>query len=247
MKSTMRPVFAAAAVLALTVPVVISGPAQAGAYRSVGERTLANSSLSVADVPRWMRHGSAPRMQSKFEEGRSAVRPDLCPSNEVGSPSVLGKRPQQSMQSVAITRGGSETLRGTLVESAIFQYRSRADAERAWAFLNAQAQTCPSFVIEEVDPFRFRQEVNTRVRALPNLFGTVGLEVSSDVSADVEGFDLAVLGDVYAHYYLAGTSIVRVQFTNVNGDSRGVGRVTQGFVQTMAIVIAQRVERHSSR
>jgi hypothetical protein len=30
-----------------------------------------------------------------------------------------------------------------------------------------------------------------------------------------------------------------VQFTNVDGDSRGVGRVTLGFIQTMAIVIAQ--------
>jgi hypothetical protein len=86
-----------------------------------------------------------------------------------------------------------------------------------------------------------------RVRTVPTLFGTSGLEISTDVSAGIEDFDLAIKGDVYAHYDLAGSSVVRVQFTNVNGDSRGVGRVSEGFVQTMAIVLAQRVERRSSR
>jgi hypothetical protein len=136
-----------------------------------------------------------------------------------------------------------------LIESSIFQHRSREAAERAWAFLNAQAQTCRSFVVEQVDPFggRIFQEVDTRARILPPLFGTAGLEIFTDVSAGVEDFDLVIMADVYAHYYLAGTSVVRIQFTNVNGDSRGVGRVSEGFVQTMAIVVAQRVESRSSR
>jgi hypothetical protein len=196
-----------------------------------------------------MRRGNVPQMDSLFEKGRRAVRPDLCPSDVLNNPNVLGRRPQQSMQSVAFTRGGPDAAEGTLIESSIFQYRSRSDAEAGWDFLNAQSQTCRSFVAEDKDPFggRIYQEVDTRVASLPTLFGTAGLEISTDVTAGVEGFDLAIKGDVYAHYYLAGTSVVRVQFMNVNGDSRGIGRVSEGFVRTMAIVLAQRVERHSAR
>jgi hypothetical protein len=38
-----------------------------------------------------------------------------------------------------------------------------------------------------------------------------------------------------------------VEFASINGDFRGVGRVSRGFVDTMSIVIAQRVERRSLR
>jgi hypothetical protein len=249
MKSTLRAVLAVSAAIALTLPVVIAGPAHGSAYRPLDERALANSSLSAADIPRWMRRGNDPQMMREFKQGRRAVRPDLCPSDVLGSPNVLGRRPQQSLQSVAFTRGAPDALKATLIESSIFQHRSREAAERAWAFLNAQAQTCRSFVVEQVDPFggRIFQEVDTRARILPPLFGTAGLEIFTDVSAGVEDFDLVIMADVYAHYYLAGTSVVRIQFTNVNGDSRGVGRVSEGFVQTMAIVVAQRVESRSSR
>jgi hypothetical protein len=196
-----------------------------------------------------MRRGNEPQMLSEFKQGRQAVRPDLCPSDVVNNPNVLGRRPQQSMKSVAFTRGGPDALKVTYIESSIFQYRSRADAESAWNFLSQQAQTCRSFVAEENDPFggRVYQEVRTRVETLPTLFGAAGLEISTDVDAGVEGVGVSVKGDIHAHYYIAGTSVVRVLFTNVDGDSRGIGRVSEGFVQTMAIVLAQRVERHSSR
>lgn len=249
MKSTMSRALAVCAAAALSVPVVVAGPAHAASYRPLDERTLSNSSLSAADVPRWMRRGNEPRMLREFKQGRQAVHPELCPSDVVNSPSVLGRRPHQSLQSVAFTRGGPDALEATYVESSIFQYRTRADAESAWTFLNGQARTCRSFVAEDEDPFggRVYQEVRTRVEALPALFGAAGLEISTDVDAGVEGVGMSVKGDVYAHYYLAGTSVVRVLFTNVNGDSRGIGRVSEGFVRTMAIVLAQRVEQHSSR
>ena len=249
MRATLRPVLAVSVALAAALPLAIAGPAQAAAYRPLDERALGNSSLSAADVPRWMSRGNEPQMLSEFKQGRQAVRPDLCPSDVVNNPNVLGRRPQQSMQSVAFTRGGPDALKGTYIESSIFQYRTRADAESAWMFLNQQARTCRSFVAEDEDPFggRVYQEVRTRVETLPTLFGAAGLEISTDVNAGVEAVGMSVKGDVYAHYYLAGTSVVRLLFTNVNGDSRGIGRVSEGFVQTMAIVLAQRVERRSSR
>ena len=94
-----------------------------------------------------------------------------------------------------------------------------------------------------------RVEVNTRVGALRNVFGTPGLEVVIDYTADIRFGDInwLMIADQHANYYLAGTSIVRVTYANVMGQSLGVGRVTQGFVQTMAIVLAQRVESRSSR
>jgi hypothetical protein len=247
-KSTLRPVLAVSAAIALAVPVVIAGPAQAGAYRPVGERTLANSSMSAADIPRWMRHGSTPRVERVFNEGRKAARPDLCPQED--GVYVVGMRPQQSMASTAITREDEASGRGTLIESVIFQYRTRSDAERAWADLNARARTCPSYVQEESsDMGRGRVEVNTRVGTLRNVFGTPGLEVVTDYTSDITFFDVnwLMMADQHANYYLAGTSIVGVRYANVMGQSLGVGRVTQGFVQTMAIVLAQRVESRSSR
>jgi hypothetical protein len=248
MKLTLRPVLAVSAAVALAVPVVIASPAQAGAYRPLDERSLANSSMSAADIPRWMRHGIAPRVERVFAEGRNALRPQLCVQED--NSYVEGMRPQQSMVSSVITRLDMEAGRGTVISSAIFQYRTRSDAERAWADLNARARTCPSFVQEEEsDIAGGRVEVNTRVGALRNVFGTPGLEVVIDYTADIRFGDInwLMIADQHANYYLAGTSIVRVTYANVMGQSLGVGRVTQGFVQTMAIVLAQRVESRSSR
>lgn len=248
MTPRLRPLVALSASLALAVPVLVAGPAQAGAYRPVSERTLANSSMSAADIPRWMRHGSVPRVERSFGEGRNASRPDLCP--DMSDAQVVGKRPQQSMASTAITRENEQTGQGTLMESVIFQYRTRAEAERAWADLNARARTCPSFVSEDAsDVGTGRLEVNTRVGTLRTVFGTPGLEVLTDYTADIRflGEKWLMRADQYANYYLAGTSIVGVRYANVMGQSIGLGRVTQGFVQTMAIVVAQRVESRSSR
>jgi hypothetical protein len=242
------PWIAGLAAVALAVPVVIASPAQAGAYRPLNERSLANSSLSAADIPRWMRHGIAPRVERFFAEGRNASRPQLCLQED--NSYVVGVRPRQSMVSTAITREDEASGRGTLIESAIFQYRTRSDAERAWADLNARARTCPTFAQEGVEVIAGgRVEVNTRVGALRNVFGTPGLEVVIDYTADIRFGDInwLMIADQHANYYLAGTSIVRVTYANVMGQSLGVGRVTQGFVQTMAIVLAQRVESRSSR
>jgi hypothetical protein len=80
------------------------------------------------------------------------------------------------------------------------------------------------------------------------LFGTPGLTLFLDYDAVIEAFDteFAFVGDSYVSYYLAGTSIVGVAFSSGEG-TRGVGRVTRGFVDTMSIVIAQRLERRSLR
>ena len=110
--------------------------------------------------------------------------------------------------------------------------------KRAWADLNARARTCPTFVQEGV-------EVNTRTGTLRSVFGTPGLEVVTDYTVPIG--DIVASADVHANYYLAGTSIVQVRYDNSNGQRLGVGRVTQGFVQAMAIVLAQRVESRSSR
>ena len=235
MKSTLRPVLAVAAAVALAVPVVIASPAQAGAYRPLDERSLANSSMSAADIPRWMRHGIAPRVERFFAEGRNAERPTLCLQED--NSYVEGMRPQQSMVSSVTTRLDMEAGRGTSITSGIFQYRTRSDAKRAWADLNARARTCPTFVLEGL-------EVNTRTGTLRSVFGTPGLEVVTDYTAPIGDI---VPSYVHANYYLAGTSIVEVRYDNANGQSLGVGRVTQGFVQAMAIVLAQRVESRSSR
>jgi hypothetical protein len=236
MKLTLRPVLAVSAAVALAVPVVIASPAQAGAYRPLDERSLANSSMSAADIPRWMRHGIAPRVERVFAEGRNASRPQLCVQED--NSYVEGMRPQQSMVSSVITRLDMEAGRGTVISSLIFQYRTRSDAKRAWADLNARARTCPTFVQEGV-------EVNTRTGTLRSVFGTPGLEVVTDYTVPIG--DIVATADVHANYYLAGTSMVQVQYDNSNGQRLGVGRVTQGFVQAMAIVLAQRVESRSSR
>jgi hypothetical protein len=204
--------------------------------------------MSAADIPRWMRHGSAPLVERVFAEGRNASRPELCPQED--NSYVEGMRPQQSMVSSATTRLDMEAGRGTVISSVIFQYRTRSDAERVWADLNARARTCSTFVQEESsDMGGGRVEVNTRTGTLRNVFGTPGLEVVTDYTFDVTFGDInwLLIADVHANYCLAGTSIVQVRYDNLNGRSLGVGRVTQGFVQAMAIVLAQRVESRSSR
>jgi hypothetical protein len=248
MKLPLHPALAVSAVVALSASFLIVGPAHASTSQPVSERTLANSSLSSSDIPRWMRHGIVPQPELNFRRGRNAESPDLCP-NETGF-QIVGKRPNQSMSSLASLREDLDDGRGTAVESNIWQYRSRAAAERAWAYLNSQARTCPSFVIDEaILDGSTKQVVNTRVQTLPSLFGTPGLEVSTDFTVDLDflGANWSIVADAYANYYLAGTSIVAVRFVNFNGRTLGIGRVAQGFVQSMSIAVAQRIERRSSR
>jgi hypothetical protein len=230
---------------------MVAGPAQAASSRPLDEKALANSSLSATDIPRWMRHGAAPQVEQFFSKGRDAGGPLVCPSGETPSDFIRGKRARELMYSRAILWEVPPSKRAQ-TGSYIFQYSSRDDAERAWEFLNAQANTCPSFVKNETsDSGRARTEVDTRVRTLPDLFGTPGLEVwtsaSNRFTSDEPKLTTSYTADALAHYYLAGTSIVQVEHQTVNGDSRGVGRVTRGFVETMAIVVAQRVEQRSSR
>ena len=248
MRPSVRPALVLTAAVALTVPLAIAGPAQAGAYRPVSERTLENSSMGAADVPRWMWHGGRPEVERFFSKGRDAGGPELCPSE---TDPINGKQARELMYSRATLWEVPPSRLGQL-GSYIYQYRSRGDAQRAWADLTAKASTCPSFVQEESsDSGRARLEVDTRVTTLPNLFGTAGLEIWTDVrtsfNSDDPAQDMTSTGNTYAHFYLAGTSIVKVQHLTFNGDARTVGRVTRGFVQSMAIVVAQRVEQRSSR
>jgi hypothetical protein len=90
--------------------------------------------------------------------------------------------------------------------------------------------------------------INTEVSQTRSLYGTSGLTLFLDYDVVIDAFDteFAFVGDSYVSYHLAGTSIVGVGFSSGEG-SRGVGRVTRGFVDTMSIVVAQRVERRSLR
>ena len=197
MRSLLRPALAVSAAVALTVPLVVASPAQANTYRPVGERTLANSSLSATDIPRWMRHGNDPQPDQTFLRGRNAVAPDLC-LDENGD-DVVGKRPRQSMQSMSTTRANIDDFQFTEINSNIYQYRTRAAAERAWAHLKTVAATCAGNI--EIDISEEGTEaqvaVNTQVGDLPNLFGTPGLEIATDVTVAIEAqdFDLGILGD----------------------------------------------------
>lgn len=241
MPSLMRPVLALAACAALTVPLAVQ-PAQAAQYSRLSERTLAHSSLGAGDVPRWMSRGTTPDPKQSFREGSIAGSPALC--LDTNGEAVEGRQARESMASVVATRMNSE------LGSAIYQYRTREAAVRAWNDLNARAGQCQGRVDVDVagEGISTRMVINSQVNQTRALFGTPGLTLFLDFDIVTNAFDseFAFVGDSYVSYYLAGTSIVGVSFTSTEG-TRGVGRVTRGFVDTMSIVIAQRVERRSLR
>ena len=72
------------------------------------------------------------------------------------------------------------------------------------------------------------------------------LVLDFDVVVKAFATEFAFVGDSYVNYYLAGTSIVGAAFTSSEG-TRGVGRITRGYVDTMSIAVAQRAERRSLR
>lgn len=240
MLALMRPVLAVTASLALTVPLVMAYPAQAATYTPLSERSLANSSLGAADVPRWMSRGTTPEPRQTFRKGSTATAPYLC--LEDNGDLVEGKQPRQSMDVSVATGMNVEVL------SSIYQYRTRAAAERAMSQLTSRAAGCQGRV--EVDlsgeGISTRTIVVTEVTNTRALFGTPGITLFVDLDVVIDAFDedFAIRGDIYVNYYLAGTSIVSVAFSSSEG-TRGVGRITRGFVDTMSIVIAQRVERRS--
>lgn len=242
MRSLMRPLLALTASVALTVPVVVAQPAQAAKYSPLSERGLTASSLGAGDVPRWMSRGTRPEARQTFLKGSLAGAPALCvdPSGEA----VQGRQARQELASTVATRTSKE------IGSYIYQYRTREAAVRAWNQLNSLAVQCEGRVEVDVagDGIATRMVINTQVNQTRALFGTSGLTLFLDYDVVVDAFDteFAFVGDSYVSYYLAGTSIVGVAFSSGEG-SRGVGRITREFVDTMSIVIAQRVERRSLR
>lgn len=228
--------------VALTIPLLVASPAQAAQYNPLSERGLANSSLGAGDVPRWMSRGTTPVARQTYETGRLAGAPEVC-LDQSGN-FTEARRARQSMGSVVATGMNRE------LGSFIYQYRTRAEAVRAWSNLESLAAQCESRV--EIDlaeqGMSTRMVVKTEVNRTRPLFGTSGLTFFYDFDIAVNAFDtdFSFVGDSYVGYYLAGTSIVGVAFSSGEG-TRGVGRVTRGFVDTMSIVIAQRLERRSLR
>jgi len=238
----MRSVLAVVGSVAFALPMMLAHPAQAAEYSPLSERQLTASSLGAGDVPRWMSRGTTPEARRDFRTGGIAGRPALCLDRS--GDALEGRQARQSMDSSVPLRMNTE------VGSYIYQYRTREAAVRAWNNLNSLAALCEGRV--EVDlsdeGISTRMVVNTAVSQTRPLYGTAGLTLFLDFDIVVKAFDtkFAFVGDSYVTYYLAGTSIVGVAFTSSEG-TRGVGRVTRGFVDTMSIVIAQRVERRSLR
>ncbi len=245
----IRPALAVTAAVALTVSLAAASPAQAATYTPLSERSLANSSLGAADVPRWMSRGTKPEPDQTFRKGRTAGAPDLC--LDANGDAIEGKRARQSMESMVTTRVNLDEFQAIEINSNIYQYRTRAAAERAWSHLSSGAARCAGRIEVDVkeDGASVRAVITTEVNHTRPLFGTPGITLFQDVDLDVNASDVevAIIGDQYASYYLAGMSIIRVEFASINGDFRGVGRVSRGFVDTMSIVIAQRVERRTLR
>jgi hypothetical protein len=230
--------------------VVVAVPAQANTtYRTLPERTLANSSMTASDVPRWMTRGVSAVAEQSFVKGAKAPRPDLCLDAEGNG--IEGKQPRQYMESKVTLRQNLDAFSFTEVNSNIYQYRNRAAAVRAWANLQAAVQRCAGEIDVDVetDDATVIATIITKVLRTQNLFGTPGIALIQDIELDVEAADLeiGIKGDQYGSYRLAGAAIVRVEYAKVNGPMSGfIGRVNRKFVDTMATVIAQRVERRST-
>lgn len=249
MRPLIRPALAVAASVALTVSLAVAYPAQAATYTPLTERSLAGSSLGAGDVPRWMSRGTKPEPEQTFRKGRTASTPELC--LDANGDAIEGRQPRQSMGSMVTTRVNLDEFQAIEINSNIYQYRTRAAAERAWSHLSSGASRCAGRIEVDVeeDGASVRAVIITEVNHTRPLFGTQGITLFQDVELDVNASELeiAIIGDQYASYYLAGMSIIRVEFASINGDFRGIGRVSRGFVDTMSIVIAQRVERRTSR
>jgi hypothetical protein len=189
-----------------------------------------------------MSRGTRPEARQTFVKGSLAGAPALCVDQS--GEAVLGRQARQEMASTVATLTGKE------IGSYIYQYRTREAAVRAWSQLNSLAVQCEGRVEVDVagDGIATRMVINTEVNQTRTLFGTSGLTLFLDYDFVIEAFDteFAFVGDSYVSYYLAGTSIVGVAFSSGEG-SRGVGRITREFVDTMSIVVAQRVERRSLR
>jgi hypothetical protein len=236
---------------ALAFSVVVANPAQANTtYRTLPERTLANSSMNASDVPRWMTRGMMPVAEQAFIKGARAPRPDLCLDSDGNG--ISGKQPRQYMESKVTLRQNLDAFSFTEVNSNIYQYRTRAAAVRAWAHLRAAVQRCAGKIEVDVEAedASVTATITTKVLTTQNLFGTPGIALIQDVELDVEAADLEIdiSGDQYGNYRLAGAAIIRVEYAKVNGPMTGfIGRVNRKFVDTMATVVAQRIERRSTR
>ncbi|MFY9219241.1 MAG: hypothetical protein WAO40_01680 [Candidatus Nanopelagicales bacterium] len=246
----LRSIAVGGMIVALSGSLLMANPAQAAKTKAMSEDALASSSVKLGDLPRWMINTADPSLTQMYKDGRRPPQADLC--LDANGAQLLGPRPKQYMESVAITRENVDELSAVEINSNIYQYANRSAAVRAWNRLNVTVAKCAANIdldIEE-EGVEVKASVKTEVETLPVLFGRPGVGINLDVTVDVSAGDLTIdiAGDQVGHYYLAGQSIIRVEYANINGASPGsISRVNREFVSTLAIVVAQRIERRSAR
>ena len=249
----MRKVAVTIASLALIAPLALVASAEAGQYKTLNERRLTGSSLGVGDVPRWMQRREKPTMEREYNASPTAG-PDVC--LDADGNDVTGPVPAQSMASTVTTRQNLDDFSFYEINSNIYQYASRGKAEKAWRQIEDTIWGCNGTIVVEVEeeldgePVTVDITVNTEVTQAQQLFGTPGYALFFNVDLSLYAADLEIdlIGDQYAVYRLAGTSIIRVEYAKVNASSPlSIGRNSRLFVNAMANVVAQRVQNRSTR
>lgn len=239
---------------ALAVSVVVAAPqASAGSsdtQQPISRAELLQSSLSVSDVPRWMRDGEEPSLERAFAKRPDARGPDVC--LDQNGEDVTGPAPRMAASSMVTTRQNLDDFQFIEVNSNIYQYRDRAAAERAWHSLQSTVHGCAGTIEIDVEEegASVSARVATSVSTTGRQFGYRGFALLQDVALDISAgeIEIDILGDQYASYRLAGTTVLRVEIAVINGNRAGtIGHISQSFVDTMARVVALRVERRSLR
>ncbi len=248
----MRKSAAAIASVALLAPLALVTSAEAGSYQTLNERRLTGSSLGIGDVPRWMQRREQPSMEREYNAAPTKG-PDVC--LDADGNDVTGPVPAQSMSSTVTTRQNLDDFSFYEINSNIYQYATRSKAEKAWAQIQDTIWGCNGTITvaveDELDgqPVTVDVMVNTEVSEAQRLFGTPGYALFFNVDLSVYASDLEIdlIGDQYAVYRLAGTSIIRVEYAKINASSPlTIGRNSRLFVNAMANVVAQRVEKRAT-
>lgn len=248
MRLTSAAILAATALLA---PLAVATTAQAGAYQPLDEQLLNGASLSMSDVPRWMRKHSKPTLDRTYNDAPTSGA-DVCLDSDGND--VTGPVPREIMSSMGTTRQNLDDFSFVEINSDIYQYGTRGKAEKAWRQIQNTIWGCQGTIVVEVDEEIDGEAVTvditvaTDVSEAQQLFGVPGyaLRFSVDLGIYAKDLEIDLIGDQYAVYRLAGTSIIRVEYAKINGAvPLVIGRNSRLFVDAMANVVAQRVQARS--
>ena len=241
-----RSVFIGAVLAAGVAATTLTASALPVGIKPLDEAQMRAVSLKISDIPSdLLIKGQTPARVIDYVAGKRAPAPDLCITKK--GDTVYGKKPRQWMESNITLKEDLGNFSFVATNSDIYQYANAKRALKAYDELRTMAMECSQTTRAKVkdDGAKVKVKVKGKFKNAASIGGVRGFALSFDLNLGVDvpdKIDLALLADQYSVYHLSGTSIVRVEYAQVDGDKvKKIGKPKRQYTKSASRTVTYRV------